>query len=288
MTKLLTIADLKGSPKRLLRLCSVADMIESFLEDMNVEPMHLHTEFDLGSAHRRTNIFHASMIGSKSGKSLCGNYPIGCGRELYYSLIGADAEGAWEPRMRRILDTGTAVHSQLQIYLEEIAARSDGAFTFVPEVDVDPDKNDLADMMDISGHTDGDSYAKEDEDEVRFLLEIKTINDAGYKKTSGPHPEHLMQGTIYQACLDVPVIVFLYYNKNDSSIAEYVHTFDSSRWEAIEAKLNVVREHAVAEDPPPRELSFQCQRCRYKKTCKPPRRGRGASKAAASLLRKER
>lgn len=288
MAKLLTIADLEDFPKHLLKLCSVSDRIESFLEDMNVEPMKLRTEFDLGSSGRRTGVLHASMLGSKSGKSMDEKYPMGCAREMYYSITGADAEGAWEPRTRRILDTGTAVHSQLQLYLSEIAIRSNETFHFIPEVDIDPDTNDLAGRLDISGHTDGDCYVKEGDDEVRFLLEIKTINDAGYKKTSGPHPEHLMQGTIYQACLDVPVIVFLYYNKNDSSIAEFIHLFDKDRWGAITAKATWIQDCAINGQPPEREVSYQCQRCRYKRTCKPPRRGRGASKAAASLLRKGR
>lgn len=284
MASLVTIADLQDFPKALLQLCSVKDRIEKFLEDINVDPVKLHGEFDMGSLGRRNNIFHASMIGSNSGKSVCGKYPMGCGRELYYSFIGANKEGAWQPRVRRILDTGTAVHTQLQTYLEEIS-RQDSTFNFSPEVDVNPDANDVADMMDISGHTDGECHSKEGEDEVRFLLEIKTINDAGYKKLSSPHPEHLVQGTIYQACMDCPVIVFLYYNKNDSSMAEYIHLYDHDRWIAITRKLNMVRDTAMNDEVPDRELSYQCSRCGYQKTCKPPRRGKSATRAAAKLLR---
>lgn len=274
MSKLTKIEHLKDYPKRLLKLVSVASRIEAFLEDMNIDPAALHSEFDLGSIGRRTEIFHASTIGSQGGKSLCGRYPMGCGRELYYGLVGAESEGAWEPRIRRILDTGTAVHSQLQAYLSEIAVRSEGEFSFEPEVDCNPNANEIADMMDLSGHTDGDIRVVAGEDEVRFLLEIKTINDAGYKKTSSPHAEHIMQGTIYQKCLDAPLIVFLYYNKNDSSMAEFIQPFDEHRWQAIEDKLNMVRECAMKDEIPDREVSFQCSRCKYKLVCKPPRRQR--------------
>jgi len=286
VAKLISIADLDDFPKRLLKLCSVQDRIESFLEDINTDPALLRAELEMGSLGRRTNIFHASSIGNQSGKSLCDKYPMGCGRELYYSLIGAESEGAWEPRVRRILDTGTAIHGQVQAYLEEIARRSDGEFEYTPEVDCAPDTNEVADMMDISGHTDGDCRVILSKDEVRFLLEIKSINDAGYAKTSGPHPEHKVQGTIYQKCMDVPVIVFLYYNKNDSSLAEFVHVFDHRIWEAIETKLNYVRDHAIAGTLPDQEPSFQCQRCKYKKVCDPPTKRKRASKAAARLFRK--
>jgi CRISPR/Cas system-associated exonuclease Cas4 (RecB family) len=257
---------------------------------LNVERIKkMPVAFDLGQ-DRRTDIFHASTIGSFSGKSLCGKYTMGCGRQLYYDYIGAPAEGAWEPRMRKLLDTGSAIHAQLQAYLEVIAANSDGAEEFTPEAGIDPNINPVAMQMDISGHTDGIYLVRAEEDTVRFGLEIKTINDAGYQKTSGPHPEHLMQGTIYQKCLDLPLMVFLYYNKNDSSVAEFVHVFEERRWNAIVAKLDMVREHAFREVPPEQETGWHCSNCKYKGTCKPPRRGRGArnAKTAATFRSRKR
>jgi CRISPR/Cas system-associated exonuclease Cas4 (RecB family) len=276
LTNLKELEENREFVREAVTLASVATRIESFLEDMNVDPVKLHAEFDLGSAGRRTSIFHASSIGSQSGKSLDGKYPMGCGRELYYSLIGASSEGNWPPRNRRILDTGTAVHAQLQAYLTEIAKRSDGTETFVPEADINPNTNEIADQMDISGHTDGIYTVTTEKDVVRFGLEIKTINDAGYKKTSGPHAEHLMQGTVYQKCLDLPIMVFLYYNKNDSSIAEFAHVYDARRWEAIENKLNFVRECAMDEEPPERELGWNCKTCKFAGVCKPPKQSRAA------------
>lgn len=288
MAELTRIEHLEDYPKRLLNLATVLSRIESFLEDLNVDPIEeMLFSFDLGQ-HRRREIFHASTIGTLSGKSMCGKYPMGCARVLYYDLIGAQSEGAIDPRLRRIFDTGSAIHAQLQGYLSVIADRSEGEFTFVPEVVISPDHNDIADLMDISGHTDGDSTVIVNDDKVRFLLEIKTINDAGYKKTSGPHPEHLMQGTVYQKALDVPLIVFLYYNKNDSSMAEFVHEFDPRRWDAIVDKLEMVREAAIKEEPPSREPGWACSTCKYKGICKPPRRGRGRDDKTVSAFRTRR
>lgn len=288
MAELTKIEHLKRFPKRMLSMATVLSRIESFLEDLNVDPIaKLPCDLDLGGG-RRKEIFHASTIGTFSGKSLCGKYPMGCARVLYYDLVGASSEGAIDPRLRRIFDTGSAIHAQLQGYLEVIAANSDGEYEFHPEVDINPNNNEIADQMDISGHTDGDNWVVLGEDKVRFLLEIKTINDAGYKKTSGPHAEHLMQGTVYQKCMDVPLIVFLYYNKNDSSMAEFVHQFDPKRWDAIVEKLNMVREHAFREEPPARETGWHCSNCKYKGICKPPRRGRGRDAKTVSAFRTKR
>ena len=227
------------------------------------------------------------MIGIQCVKSLDDRYPMGCGRELFYSLIGEKGTGSWEPKTRRILDTGTAIHAQLQAYLTEVVARSDDTEQFTPEADINPEVNEVADRMDISGHTDGIYIVQEGEDEVRFGIEIKSINDAGYKKTTGPHPAHIMQGTIYQKCLDLPVMLFIYYNKNDSSIAEYPQIFDQHRWDAIEEKLNFIRECTLKEELPVQETSFQCNRCKYKGICKPPTR-KGRSEASLNFRKKER
>jgi CRISPR/Cas system-associated exonuclease Cas4 (RecB family) len=288
VAELTKIEHLAGYPKRLLSLATVLPRIESFLEDLNVDPLaKLNIEFDLGGK-RRTEIFHASTIGTISGKSLCGKYTMGCARVLYYDVTGAPSEGAIDPRLRRIFDTGSAVHAQLQGYLEVIAEQSDGEYIFEPEVDINPQSNEVADMLNISGHTDGDNIVTTKKDKVRFLLEIKTINDAGYKKTKGPHPEHLIQGTVYQKCLDVPLIVFLYYNKNDSSMAEFVVEYDERRWQAVVDKLDMVMEHAMEERPPVRETGWHCSNCKYKGICKPPKRGRGPSARTVSAFRSKK
>lgn len=274
--KLLSISDLDDCPKTLIGEVTLLPRIEAFLEDMNVTPMSMKSEFNMGNLGRRDNIFHASSIGSLSGKSLCKTYTMGCGRELFYSYTGAPSKGNWEPRMRRVLDTGTAIHAQLQTYLEEIAAQSDGTETFIPEAVISPRDNEIADIMDISGHTDGIYTINDGKNHIRFGLEIKSINDNGYKGTKGPHAEHKIQGTIYQKCLDLPVMLFLYYSKNDSNIAEYTHVFDPNMWKAIEEKLNFVRMEAISGSEPPQEVSWACGRCKYRTTCKPPKARKGA------------
>ena len=78
-------------------------------------------------------------------------------------------------------------------------------------------------------------------------------------------------------------MVFLYYNKNDSSLAEYVQVFDEDRWLSITKKLDYVRECALKGEEPPQEISFGCRNCKYAKICKPPKMGRGGPSALSTL-----
>ena len=80
-------------------------------------------------------------------------------------------------------------------------------------------------------------------------------------------------------------MVFLYYNKNDSSVAEFVHVFDERRWDAIVKKLDMVRDHAFREVPPDQEAGWHCSNCKYKGICKPPRRGKASNAKTAATFR---
>lgn len=203
---------------------------------------------------------------------------------MCYSYTGAATSSAREPRNRRILDTGHAIHLQLQAYLLACAERNKEEFDF--EVDINPEICEIADRYDLSGHTDGSYRIKDEQDDIKVGVEIKSINDNGYKDLTKPHREHQTQATIYQACLDLPVMIFLYYNKNDSSIAEYVQVFDPDLWEAITTKLDHVREYAMKGREPEREVSRSCTYCSYRHICKPPRAAPRTSVSRAHAFRK--
>lgn len=273
--RLMTIADLKTCSKKVFQEITVVNRIESLLEDMNLGSCSMSDQLVIGDMVRRTNVFHASEIGRTTGKSPSGQCPMGCARALFYSYTNAPAEGSWTPRNRRILDTGTAIHSQLQMYLMEAAKRRKKTETFEKEAGISPETNPVADVLDISGHTDGIYTITLPHLEVRFGIEIKSINDTGFKATKSVHQEHAVQGTIYQACLDLPVMLFLYYNKNDSNMAEFIQVFDPSIWEEIKSKVNEVRECMYKNVLPLQEVGFGCKTCKYKAICKPPQRARG-------------
>jgi len=272
--KLMSVKDLSTCSKKVFQEITVVNRIESLLEDMNVKASSMSDQLMIGDMVRMTHVFHASEIGRTTGRSPSGKYPMGCARALYYSYINAPAEGSWTPRNRRILDTGTAIHSQLQMYLAEVAKKRKKTESFEKEALISPETNPVADVLDLSGHTDGIYNITLPHLQVRFGIEIKSINDAGFKATKSVHPEHAVQGTIYQACLDLPVMLFLYYSKNDSNMAEFLQVFDPNIWEEIKTKINWVRECVYKGVSPQQEIGFGCKTCKYKAICKPPQRTR--------------
>lgn len=248
------------SVKTVLGYVQVAQKIESYLEDLNLEE---HS--------KRLGVFSASDIGNKTGHSLCGKYPVGCGRLLYYRYVGEEAQDKIPPRLRRIFDTGSAIHRQLQDYLHVIAKKTGGSETFVEEAKFDERTSATANNFEIESTTDGIWTVSVPELEVRFGLEIKSMKDDLFKKLNGPESYHVVQCHVYMACLDLPLMVVLYYNKNDSTLAEYVVLFDDKIWKAITDKIDYVRKCAVDDVEPEREVGFHCRTCRYVHVCKPPK-----------------
>lgn len=261
--KMTSIQDLRDADakevKEALGYVQILPKIEAYLEDINLE--------DNG---RALGVFSASDIGNKSGRSLCGDYLMGCGRMLYYRYIGLEPRDKIPPRLRRIFDTGHHVHAQLQGYLSILSSRLD-CETFVDEAPCNMKNSKVADQYEIESTTDGIWTLSAPEHELRFGLEIKSMKDELFKKLNGAESYHIMQCMVYMACLDLPFMVVLYYNKNDSSLAEYVLHFDDKMWKAVTDKINHVRECAVDEEEPEREIGFHCRTCRYSYVCNPPK-----------------
>jgi hypothetical protein len=271
MTKIEHLHDADAKDvRRAMSFSLVIPRIEAHLEDLNLVKNYVEgkTEGD----QRRLGVFSASDIGNKSGRSLCGKYPMGCSRLLYYRYVGEEPLEQIPPRLRRIYDTGTMVHIQLQRYLKAIAEATDGAETFADEVKITPENNRVARNLDIESSTDGLwVISVQGQFDLRFGLEIKSINDAGFKKLNGPEPYHVVQDHVYMGCMDLPLMTTLYYNKNDSSMAEYPMSFTTEIWDAIVAKIHFVRKRAVDDNPPDREAGYHCRTCRYAHVCKPPK-----------------
>jgi CRISPR/Cas system-associated exonuclease Cas4 (RecB family) len=262
---LTTIKSLKRASeadvRKALARVQVIPRMDSYLEDMNLEPYP-----------KRLGMFSASDIGSQGGKSLCGKYVMGCGRILYYRYCGVEPRQSIPPRLRRIFDTGTAIHEQLQGYLAKIALASEGTEVFELEKTVDETNSEMANKYDITSTTDGVWVIVQNKKVgFRFVLEIKSMKTELFAKLNGPKSEVIVQSNIYMACLDVPFCTTVYYNKNDSTMVEYPEVFQPEVWDAVTAKINMVRECAVNEEPPPRETGYNCRECRYKHVCKPPK-----------------
>lgn len=74
-------------------------------------------------------------------------------------------------------------------------------------------------VLGIDGHMDGDFRFWENDVQYRYVLEVKSINSAGFTGKRGvlPKPEHIGQASIYAWLKGIPAILFVYVNKDQVS-----------------------------------------------------------------------
>lgn len=185
-------------------------------------------------------------------------------------------------RLRRIFDFGHAWHETIQGY----GCR--GAFgkkkEYLPEVRIDPDNGmcPQAEVLWIKGAVDAvlTSYLVEvpglGKVSIRVIHEYKTINSRGYGMLTKPKTDHKWQATIYSYVLDIPVVVYLYLNKDNQQHTGFPTPFSYPLWETIEEKIEKVQHYVEAGHHPPWEETSavqkptECRECPYLKACAPP------------------
>lgn len=107
---------------------------------------------------------------------------------------------------------------------------------------------------DVTGHADGDLRIKRGEWWYRFILEVKSINEAGFTGKRGPlpKPEHITQASIYGWLMGVSHIVFVYVCKNQvSRWKEFVVPVDPVAVADAQNKIMLVRRARETGEPSP-------------------------------------
>lgn len=273
---LTTISDLLNGPPDEIeglvkKATNLSDVYENFLE---ASP---------GDTHTRVPGIHASEIS-------------GCERRIVYSLIGTERQELSGVAWRRRFRIGHAIHEMFQRDFQRMAhamglnAVQNWHISFEPELTIAPKFQALAKEWSIFSHCDGVFVIRERWDGpaiLRVALEIKTKSPLSYAdlmKKALPEPDHVEQAHVYMACLDVPLIWFLYYNKgnqnNTGSDASFLLRFDPVLWATLEARFRRAHDAAAAavtldgrfveEAMPPRTKSVKCEFCAFSWTCKPP------------------
>lgn len=214
-----------------------------------------------------------------------------CLKVLYYSCTGktAQLEERHEPRIQLIFDLGHAWHDVLQKYGRKGAWVSPK--DYFPEISIDPDAVTaegypvlpVAHRYWIRGSADAllKNYFLPNvpglgEVSVRVIHEYKTINNGQYSKLTSPKPEHKRQATLYAGVFDVPLVVYLYTNKDNCAVQDYPVAFDHSIWADITKKCDLVQYYVNNEQDPPWEATSavqnprECDDCGYRRLCQPP------------------
>lgn len=195
-----------------------------------------------------------------------------CKRQVVYSLYGTKKHVSVPLATRKRFQVGTALHEMLQKDFKSMARGSKGAMTFEQEVRVD--NTDLGKLLNLSSSCDGVFTLYEGgEPTVRVGLEIKSISPDDYAKLSTPQAKHVEQATVYQACLDLPFMWFLYWNKGNQNYTPmmfpWLRPFDPVVWAKNEARAKECLRAAEDNELPEREEGYHCSWCGYAYECKP-------------------
>lgn len=107
--------------------------------------------------------------------------------------------------MEEILETGTTMHRWVQSILEQ---RNMLVTAELPVFDP---------YHDVSGHIDA---IVRDADNSKYILEIKTINEKGFRELSGPKQTHMGQIQFYMAATGIKRGSLLYINRDNPQFTE--------------------------------------------------------------------
>lgn len=201
-----------------------------------------------------------------------------CIRQASYSLKAVKKKSddrSIDNNMLMRFDIGHAVHALLQNDFHRMCGYSDGRILFEDEVRINDSTGGVALTYQIRSSSDGvfTFYDYDANPYLRCGLEIKSMSDAEFEKYKTPDKKHLLQGNLYQKCLDLPLMWYLYYNKSNSNYtaprAPFVQKFNPNIWNQIESRAVQIHDLTNKGLLPEREEGRHCSWCPYSTECAP-------------------
>ncbi len=285
----------------ILRNIKTKEKLEEFLEKRNDKKKrggsysfacgNCEGKGEIEVEERNNNDLHASAIHS-------------CKKRLLYDIKGMSylAVIRNSPRLQLIFDHGSYLHEMLQGY----GAR--GAWcpkeNYKAEMKILPNEEEairkgqpvlpLAIQYQVRSSVDAILWGVEVPGvrdigtvTINIVHEYKSISSRGYDYLRAPKPAHLQQASIYSALYDIPIVVFVYYSKDDDRIMDFPCRFDPFLWAEVEHKITDVLSYKDSEEEMPWEKTSahsdpeECygklrdgeqimSPCPYYATCKPP------------------
>lgn len=192
-----------------------------------------------------------------------------CLLKLYNELVGIDGQKKVDPRLQLIFDLGHSIHHMFQTY------GMNGAWgpNYKAEVPVSGDFQELAYELMIEGHADAENLLHVEIPnspyiyEVGLVHEYKSIKSENFNKLTRPKPEHQKQALVYSACLNRPIVVYLYFSKNDSNMADFPVEFKPDLWRTIDHKTRTLVDLYQRGVAPKGETGYHCQDCQFALSC---------------------
>jgi hypothetical protein len=192
-----------------------------------------------------------------------------CNLKIFFEMQGLPQVSQHEARSQLIFDVGTYVHKMLQNY-----GRA-GCWGPIYRAEVNVGEAELAKQLHIEGHCDGENILVIDDIpgggpiyEVGLVHEYKTINNNGFDGLKGrPMPKHKQQANVYSACLNRPVVVFLYLNKDNCNTADFPVPFNAEQWGGMTQRANYLTQCEAAGTTPTADVGYHCKQCGYVLGC---------------------
>ena len=216
--------------------------------------------------------------GSLRASSL--HYYLRCPHRAFLDMLCVAKKDVIPAKLRWIFDFGTMIHELMQeglnnedrthpLYAYLDLMTGDGEWLVErqdePEVWYEP--------LLMSGHSDSCMVVRHSVYKLRAGLEIKSINDAGFKQRERmkvPKPEHVDQGLFYQKTLDLPVMNFFYVNKNTAERLVIPYPFDQKRWDEIEKQVGEIVAAAAEQESLGMVTGRHCRECPFNPlSCQP-------------------
>ena len=213
------------------------------------------------------------------------SYYMKCGFRGFLDLTGAKAFGNFDAKGRKAVNNGTKIHELLQegIHSEERTSESEAYLNLITGkgrwlVERVDEPVLWSEELRTSGHADSAMVVRHPEWNLRACLEIKSANDNNYKtvvRSHKPLSYHIPQGLFYQWVLDLPVMIYFYWNKNNGDTKSIAMPFDSKKWDEVYACLKFILDRTIAwskdeGSPPEKNVGFHCRDCPFNPfSCKP-------------------
>lgn len=239
----------------LTRLTDFSKEMLRYLEDQ-----HSGGEFDSRfqvdiSQHRSTRCFHASAT----------SYYLQCPRLAWYDLNGdpANQDASFDGPSLMNMNQGHAVHGMLQHLMHQMSDSGKYKVTqFEDELDM------FIPELKLSGHMDGFLYLEDPvHGFIRLGVEIKTAAEAYWKEVDGkgkPMPGHISQAASYCNHFRLPIMLFMYFNKNNSKVRCVPWIHQPAEWDKIERLLtSIIR----MPESPGRINNYKCNDCKHRTSC---------------------
>ena len=143
------------------------------------------------------------------------------------------------PRLKRILDNGTAIHEVIQKYLSDHRE-----WWFAPEARI---YRRVAGAW-IRGSCDGVLIRRSDM--YRCGIEIKTINHEEFVRLAKAKPGHVDQATTYAKLMGLTWIVVVYWDKGTQNLKEFPVRVSERRWNETKERVRHLKMYVDKRELP--------------------------------------